>query len=75
VAAQNPRKTTSSPIHIVVGGRCGRGRGGDAVRWFEDETFESMEFCLPSAPTVGRCEFGDLGDLDDLFSLEPEPEP
>ena len=46
------------------------------MRWFEDEpAFESMEFCLPSAPTAGQCEFGDLGDLDDLFSPEPEPEP
>jgi len=44
------------------------------MRWFEDEpAFESMEFCLPSAPTAGQCEFGDLGDLDDLFSPEPEP--
>ena len=43
------------------------------MRWFEDEPFESMEFCLPSAQTGGQCEFGDLGDLDDLFSPEPEP--
>ncbi|XP_039802394.1 ethylene-responsive transcription factor ERF113-like, partial [Panicum virgatum] len=43
------------------------------MRWFEDKPFESMEFCLPSAPTGSQCEFGGLGDLDDLFSLEPEP--
>ena len=43
------------------------------MRWFEDKPFESMEFCLPSAPTSSQCEFGDLGDLDDLFSLEPGP--
>ncbi|PUZ62750.1 hypothetical protein GQ55_3G011100 [Panicum hallii var. hallii] len=45
------------------------------MRWCEDEPFESIEFYLPPVPTGGQCEFGDLGDLDDLFSPEPEPEP
>ncbi|XP_025808143.1 ethylene-responsive transcription factor ERF070-like [Panicum hallii] len=43
------------------------------MRWCEDEPFESIEFYLPPVPTGGQCEFGDLGDLDDLFSPEPEP--
>ncbi|RLM69642.1 hypothetical protein C2845_PM17G00240 [Panicum miliaceum] len=41
--------------------------------WFENEPLELMEFCLPPATMGGQCEFGDLGDLDDLFSPEPEP--
>ncbi|XP_022683996.1 ethylene-responsive transcription factor ERF096-like [Setaria italica] len=42
------------------------------MRWFEDEPFELLEFCLPRAPTARQWEFGELGDLDDLFSPEPE---
>ncbi|OEL19917.1 hypothetical protein BAE44_0019063 [Dichanthelium oligosanthes] len=35
--------------------------------WFQEEPLELMEFCLPPAPTGGQWEFGELGDLDDLF--------
>ncbi|CAL4990047.1 unnamed protein product [Urochloa decumbens] len=33
---------------------------------FEDET---MEFCLPPPLPGSQCEFGELGDLDDLFEM------
>ncbi|CAL4904537.1 unnamed protein product [Urochloa decumbens] len=38
--------------------------------WFEDEP---IEFCLPPPPPLpgSQCEFGELGDLDDLFSPDP----
>ncbi|CAM0152480.1 unnamed protein product [Urochloa decumbens] len=38
------------------------------MRWFEDEPLEFMEFRLPPA-TGSPCEFGELGDLDDLFEM------
>ncbi|CAL4995884.1 unnamed protein product [Urochloa decumbens] len=41
------------------------------LRWFEDEPpMELMEFRLPPA-TGSPCVFGELGDLDDLFSPDP----
>ncbi|CAO2153496.1 unnamed protein product [Urochloa humidicola] len=39
--------------------------------WFEDEPLDLMEFRLPPATGKSHCEFGELGDLDDLFSPDP----
>ncbi|CAN6335387.1 unnamed protein product [Urochloa humidicola] len=41
------------------------------MRWFENEQIELMEFCLPPPLPGSPCEFGELGDLDDLFSPDP----
>ncbi|KAL6597484.1 hypothetical protein ACP70R_046924 [Stipagrostis hirtigluma subsp. patula] len=49
---------------------------GDEVTtrmWFDEEPLELMEFCLPATATGSQWEFGELGDLDDLFSTEPLP--
>ncbi|CAN6373875.1 unnamed protein product [Urochloa humidicola] len=41
------------------------------MKWFEDEPLELMEFLLPPTTGKSQCEFGELGDLDDLFSPDP----
>ncbi|KAL6642012.1 hypothetical protein ACP70R_020193 [Stipagrostis hirtigluma subsp. patula] len=49
---------------------------GDEVTtrtWFDEEPLELMEFCLPATATGSQWEFGELGDLDDLFSPDPLP--
>ncbi|KAL6640545.1 hypothetical protein ACP70R_021668 [Stipagrostis hirtigluma subsp. patula] len=49
---------------------------GDEVTtrmWFDEVPLELMEFCLPATATGSQWEFGELGDLDDLFSPEPLP--
>ncbi|XP_062202541.1 ethylene-responsive transcription factor ERF069-like [Phragmites australis] len=40
------------------------------MTWFEEEPLEFMDFSLPTTATGSQWEFGELGDLDDLFSPE-----
>ncbi|KAF8707000.1 hypothetical protein HU200_030527 [Digitaria exilis] len=60
----SPPSTESSSVVVDAGEEV------TGLRWFEDEPFELTEFCMPPAKST-RSEFGELGDLDDLFSPEP----
>ncbi|XP_062183088.1 pathogenesis-related genes transcriptional activator PTI6-like [Phragmites australis] len=64
--AESSTASPPSPESLVLGAD-GEVTG---MMWFEEEPSEFMDFSLPTTATGSQWEFGELGDLDDLFSPE-----